>query len=249
MPFPVFTNPALWAGVLALAVPLIVHLLTRKSSRTLVFPTLRFIRKVQANQSAIYRLRHRLLMLVRTAFLALLLLAFLKPVIERRSLAAGDRKDSRHAVVIILDASASMGYAAGGAGLFGRGRLAVEKILDELREADLANLILAGAVPRASFLEPTANRFHLKSDAQMARLTQERADLDAAIRRGLPWQALQRFVGHKHTGRPVDGAAGHQRKRAEAHRGQCQQEFCVTEHVTQRNAEPERPAVRRSHRS
>jgi hypothetical protein len=177
----VFTNPALWIGALALAVPLIVHLLTRRSSRLLIFPTIRFIRKVQASQSAIFKLRHLLLMLVRTGFLALLLTAFLKPVLENNTLTAGDNPEAKHAVLIVLDASASMGHTGGGFSLFSRAKLATEKTLDGLRDNDLANLIVAAAVPSASFLEPTANRFHLKNDVQLARLTQERADLDAAI--------------------------------------------------------------------
>ncbi len=146
MQFMLFTNPALWAGALALVVPLLVHLLTRKALRTLLFPTVRFIRKVQASQSAVYRLRHLLLMLVRTAFLALLLLAFLKPVLQNGTLSAGDRGESRHAVIIVLDASASMGYAGGGASPFARARLAARKVLDELGDSDLANLVVA-AVP------------------------------------------------------------------------------------------------------
>ena len=56
MPGLVFTNPALWIGALVLTVPLILHLLTRKTSRTLIFPTVRFIRKIQASQSAFFRL-------------------------------------------------------------------------------------------------------------------------------------------------------------------------------------------------
>src|SRR5439155_11373762 len=178
---PLFTNQGLWAGALALAVPLLLHLLTRKNSRTLIFPTIRFIRKVQASQSAIYRLRHLLLMLVRTTFLALLLLAFLKPVLRNKTLSAGDRSDRHHAVIIVLDASASMGYAAGGSSPFARARLAGQKILDELRDQDVANLVIAAAAAAASFDAPTANRFHLKNDLELARLTQERADLDAAI--------------------------------------------------------------------
>src|SRR5436309_1287611 len=173
----VFTNPALWAGALALSVPLIVHWLTRRTSRTLIFPTVRFIRKVQASQSAIYRLRHLLLMLVRTALLALLLLAFLKPVLQKNTLSAGDALESRHAVIIVLDASPSMGYAGGVASPFARGRLAGQKILDELHDRDVANLVVAAAAPWPSFNEPTANRFHLKQDLHLARLTQERADM------------------------------------------------------------------------
>ena len=181
MPVLVFTNPALWVGAVVLALPLIVHLLTRKTSRTLIFPTVRFIRKVQASQSAIYRLRHLLLLLVRTAFVALLLLAFLKPVLQRNSLSAGGRGDTRSAVIIVLDASASMGYAAGGSSPFARARLAGQRILDGLHDRDVANLVVAAAAPAPSFYEPTANRFPLKNDLQLARLTQERADMDAAL--------------------------------------------------------------------
>ena len=195
MQFMLFTNPALWAGALALVVPLLVHLLTRKALRTLLFPTVRFIRKVQASQSAVYRLRHLLLMLVRTAFLALLLLAFLKPVLQNGTLSAGDRGESRHAVIIVLDASASMGYAGGGASPFARARLAARKVLDELGDSDLANLVVAAAAPSTSFDQPTANRFHLKNDLQLARLTQERADMDAAIAEAV--KQLARLSGYK----------------------------------------------------
>src|SRR5438477_2327975 len=181
MPGLVYTNPALWIGALVLAVPFILHLLTRKTSRTLIFPTVRFIRKVQASQSAIFRLRHLLLMLVRTAFLALLLLAFLKPVLRNHALSEGDQRDSRTAVIMVLDDSASLGYAAGGSCPFARARLAAQRILDELRDGDVANLVVAAAAAAASFDAPTANRFHLKNDLNLARLTQERADLDAAI--------------------------------------------------------------------
>jgi hypothetical protein len=118
---------------------------------------------------------------VRTAFLALLLLAFLKPVLQNNSLSSGDRGDSQHAAMVVLDASASMGHAGGGSSPFARAQVAAQKILDELRDRDLANLVVAAAVPSASFDVPTANRFHLKNDIQLARVTQERADLDAAI--------------------------------------------------------------------
>ena len=191
----VFTNPALWVGALALAVPFVLHLLTRKTSRMLMFPTVRFIRKVQASQSAIYRLRHLLLLLVRTVFLALLLLAFLKPVLQTHSPSADERGESRHAVVLVLDASASMGYAQGGSSPFVRARLAGEKILDELHETDVADLVMAAAAPAASFDAPTDNRFHLKNDLRAARLTQERADLDAAIAEAV--KQLAKVAGFK----------------------------------------------------
>src|SRR5439155_435354 len=80
-------------------------------------------------------------------FLALLLLAFLKPVVQTHSLSADERGESRHAVVLVLDASASMGYAQGGSSPFARARLAGEKILDELHETDVADLVMAAPAP------------------------------------------------------------------------------------------------------
>lgn len=180
MSLPLVTNPALWAGALALAVPLLLHWLTRRTARTLVFPSVRFIRAVQASQSAFYRLRHLLLLLVRTALLALLLAAFLKPVLRLHSLSPAGGP-GRQAVVLVLDASASMGYTGGGATPFTRGRAAARKLLDDLDDGDLVNLILAGATAAPSFDAPAANRFHLRNDLDRARLTDERADLDAAL--------------------------------------------------------------------
>src|SRR5439155_16731805 len=62
-----------------------------------------------------------------------------------------------------------------------RARLAGEKILDQLDPRDAANVVIAAAAPAASFDAPAPNRFQLKNDLQLARLTPERADLDAAI--------------------------------------------------------------------
>ena len=76
-------NPALWAGAAVLLAPLIVHLLTRRRARRLVFPTVRFLRQSRAEQSALYRLRHLVLLLLRTLFLLFLLLAFLRPIAHR----------------------------------------------------------------------------------------------------------------------------------------------------------------------
>ena len=177
----VLTNPAVWAGVLAVGIPLAIHLLTRKTTRTLKFPTIRFLRKVQASQSAVYRIRHIIMLLLRTAFVALLLLAFLKPVFQARTLADKEHPDARHAAIIILDASLSMGYTGSGFSPFSQAKLAAEKILENLHPDDRANLVLAATSATSSFDEPSANRFHLKNDIQKSVPTSERADLDAAI--------------------------------------------------------------------
>lgn len=180
-----FANPALLAGALALFIPYVVHLLTRSTPRRIVFPTLQFLQKAQANQSRLFRLRHLLLMLLRTAFILLLLMAFLRPIYYEGRTEASVNPDAVTAHIIVLDASASMGYQAGGFSPFARGQRLVEEILDNIGGQDTANLILAGRVPHASFPAPSSNRFHLKRDLQAAKPTFDRADVGAAVAEGL----------------------------------------------------------------
>jgi len=176
-----FANPALLVGALALFIPYAVHLLTRRTPRRIVFPTLQFLQKAQANQSRLFRLRHLLLMVLRTAFILLLLMAFLRPAYFENQDGANVDPDATTAHIIVLDASASMGYQAGGFSPFARGQRLAEEILDQVGGDDTANLILAGRMPKASFPQPSANQFHLKRDLQSAEATFERGDIDAAI--------------------------------------------------------------------
>ena len=61
----------LW-GAGARAAPLLIHLLTRAAQRTVMFPTLQFLRRTLARQSKLLRLRHLVLLLLRMLLLALL---------------------------------------------------------------------------------------------------------------------------------------------------------------------------------
>ncbi|MFA6241918.1 MAG: BatA and WFA domain-containing protein, partial [Candidatus Hydrogenedentales bacterium] len=176
----IFTNPALWIGALALLAPFLIHLLTRRTPRRLVFPTLRFLKAAQASQSSLFRLRHLLMLLVRTAFVLLLLLAFLKPVMHA-SVTTPPNMRGRSAHVILLDASLSMSYQGGGFSPFARAQSAAVRIVDSLAAEDTANLILAGLRPVPSFDTPSANPAFLKRDIQTAKPTLERTDVDAAL--------------------------------------------------------------------
>ncbi len=176
-----FSNPALWIGSAALAVPFLIHLLTRRTPRDMVFPTLQFIRSAKANQSSIHRLRHILLLLVRTAMFLFILFAFLKPIFTRGAgFASGDDKAGK-STVVLMDASASMGYSRGAVTSFSQAKVAALEILAHHSAKDQANLILMGAVPRSSFDSVSDNLFPLRKDVRDAHVTAEHADINAAL--------------------------------------------------------------------
>jgi len=160
------------------ALPIIIHLLTRQAARHYALPTFRFLQRAIAQQSRIFRVRHLLLLLLRTLLVALLVFVFLKPVWVA-PLAEGSA--GRRAVILVLDTSVSMGYRTGGVTSFQKAQTQALKVLDGLRASDRANVILAGAAPTPARPQPTADVDALRQAVRRASATQEKCDVPAAI--------------------------------------------------------------------
>ncbi len=177
----IITNPALWIGAFAVFVPWYIHLLTRRTPRTLKFPSLQFLMSARASQSRLFRLRHLLLLLLRTLMLALMLAAFLKPVLDPRAVANVGKDTSAQAVVVLIDASVSMRYRQPGGSTFARAREVAERLIGDLNPRDRANLILAGSTPEPSFPELSDNRVSLVQDLRRSEAGFARSDFDLAL--------------------------------------------------------------------
>lgn len=104
-----FLAPLFLAALLAVAIPVLVHLTNRPRDRVLAFPSLMFLRRIQYRTVRRQKIRHWMLFLLRAGAVMLLAAAFARPLLEGRgaeSLAAGSSRD----LVIVLDQSMSMGY-------------------------------------------------------------------------------------------------------------------------------------------
>lgn len=77
-----FLTPALLGGAALVAVPIILHLATRRRPVPHVFPALRFLQQKAVATRRRLRLRHLLLLAVRMAALALMALALARPVLK-----------------------------------------------------------------------------------------------------------------------------------------------------------------------
>ena len=81
-----FLNTAILGScVAAVTMPLVIHLLNKQFPMLFEFSSITLLRETMAQRSRLYKWRHRILMAMRTLFLILLLLAFLKPVLPRIS--------------------------------------------------------------------------------------------------------------------------------------------------------------------
>lgn len=130
-----FLAPALLAGLAALAVPILVHLVQRERKRVVEFPSLMFLRKVPYQSVRRRAIRHWPLLLIRLAALALVVLAFARPLARGVSLAAGAAGGARE-VVILVDRSYSMAYGD----RWARARTAARDAIGGLAPGDRATL-------------------------------------------------------------------------------------------------------------
>ena len=102
-------NPLYLSGLLLLAIPLLLHLAQKQNLDGLRFPSLMFLKRIPRRERRRLVLRDRLLLLLRCLMLALLALAFARPLFSGGSVALDPgRNDS----VILLDRSWSMRHGA-----------------------------------------------------------------------------------------------------------------------------------------
>lgn len=178
----VFAHPVMLAGLAAIAVPIAIHLINRGLPRTVVFPTVRFLRAASASQTRPHRLRHLVLMTLRCAFLALLALAFARPLWFASAGAATDA-DRDTVAIVLLDVSASTGYADSPVSTMSEAVTQAAAVADSLDPArgDRLNVVLAGISPWVLYPRPTSSLAAIKARLEAIRPTAERANASGAI--------------------------------------------------------------------
>src|SRR5262245_10468460 len=106
-----FLNPILLAGLAAISIPIIIHLLNRRRFQKVVWAAMRFIQaSVEKNQKRM-RIEDLILLALRCLLVALLALALARPALM--SEAGSMLGESKVTAVLILDNSRSMGMSDG----------------------------------------------------------------------------------------------------------------------------------------
>ncbi|MBN2128621.1 MAG: BatA domain-containing protein, partial [Sedimentisphaerales bacterium] len=98
--------PLFLAGIAAVTLPIVLHMIRRHTSRRVPFSTLMFLRTTAPRLKNRRRLEHVPLLMLRCLILCLLALAFARPFIPRP--VAHDRVRVGKRLVVLVDTSASM---------------------------------------------------------------------------------------------------------------------------------------------
>ena len=105
MPIFSFLNPAFLWALPAIAIPVLIHLLSRRRLPEVAFPTTQFLRELEPREIRRLKLREILLLILRTLAILLLVLAFARPTLTPRHAVT----HAAAAVEILIDDSESMG--------------------------------------------------------------------------------------------------------------------------------------------
>src|SRR3954452_17917332 len=106
-----FLAPAFLAGLAAIAVPVIIHLINRERKVVVEFPSLMFLQKIPYRSVRRQKIRHLLLLALRCLALAIIVAAFARPFFSKTKNASAATTGARE-VVIALDRSYSMAYGS-----------------------------------------------------------------------------------------------------------------------------------------
>lgn len=166
-----FLNPLFLFGAFAAAIPILIHLFTRRRPREVRFPSLEFLSEV--NQSEIRRLRLKqwLLLLLRVLAILAIALAMARPAMRG---SIGPRSRAATSIVVLIDQSGSMGALGGGASgagagggtLVAQGRRVVEDLLATLGPEDELMLVPYDRAPHPVTARPSSDVGRMRAAAQ-----------------------------------------------------------------------------------
>jgi hypothetical protein len=169
-----FLHPLALLGLAAAAIPALLHLLERRVPPEAEFPPLRYLSEAERQSARRLKLRHLLLLVLRTALLVVIVLAGARPLMRSSARAASLHEPT--ALALILDNSPSSGVFIDGRLLLERLKAAARGSLARVTAADRLWLVLADGVARAGTREA------LLATVDSAGVSPYRLDLTAAVR-------------------------------------------------------------------
>ncbi|MAF13024.1 hypothetical protein CMK11_21440 [Candidatus Poribacteria bacterium] len=178
-----FLNPLFLIGMASAAIPLLVHLWSRRQARTMDFSTLRFLLEAHRRTVRRFQFEQWLVLLLRMLTLACIAVALARPVLHAGRFFADTHV--RTTAAIVLDNSASMGYEGVASVPFETARQAATNILRSLNQGDEATLILASDEPTVLFDPAVSQLTQVEQAIRAAELTHRATRIDSAIHRAV----------------------------------------------------------------
>lgn len=172
-----FLAPLFFAGLAALAIPVLVHLIQREKKTPVEFPSLMFLRRVPYQSVKRRRITNWPLFLLRSLAVLLTVLAFARPFFSQSAVQASIANAGAREVVILLDRSASMGYGDH----WQRAKDEAKRAIDGLGAGDQATLVLFDRSAEEN-VRATGDKTRLRAAVDAAELSAAASRYGPALR-------------------------------------------------------------------
>lgn len=173
----ILLHPFLLTGLVAAALPIIIHLIGRQRAPKIFFAAFDFLAAVNRRLAMWERLRQIWLLILRTLAVVAVVVAVSRPM-RPQALTATRAKST---VAIVIDTSASMAYRLRGKSLLHRAQEQARDYLSHLTSGDAATVVAAGAETRALLPAPTADTNAVRLAIDSLGTPAGTADMGAAI--------------------------------------------------------------------
>ncbi|TMA61431.1 MAG: VWA domain-containing protein [Deltaproteobacteria bacterium] len=186
-----FLYPVFLLGLLAASLPVLIHLLNRRKLKRIRFPAVRFILLSQKRISRSYRLRHWILLALRTLAVVFLALLLANPIFQTGAgLFAGGGPVS---LVVLLDNSLSMTWSGDGNG-FKQAKDAARLLISALNDDDRAAIVPTNITGKEPF-RLKAQKDVLLRELDAIEIADGTVNLEAAL--GKAYELLNVPAGQK----------------------------------------------------
>ncbi len=194
----IFLNGAFLVGLAAAALPILIHLFSRRRAVERPFSNLRFLDEITRRRIRRMRLRQWLLLAMRTLAVALIALALSRPVWhgpgaqkQRGSATVAILIDDSYSMEARLDPSSVLPVQDGDPGQrsltrFEQARQRALAIVDLLGEGDRAILVFTAAPLKVPYESTVRDPALLREEIERAQPRASRSDLVAALERVRP---------------------------------------------------------------
>lgn len=178
-----FLNPLLLFGIAAISVPIIIHLLTNRKVKRVVWAAMQFLQNaVEKNQRRL-NIEDLILLALRCLLLLLLAFALARPAFRKGGF--GGFSKGQEMAVIAIDNSYSMSQTDGVTSRFDKAKKAAEQIIDAMPMGSSVAVFLFSDVVRAAIPEPTLDRNLARKIIREAPLSDRTTDVQIALSQAL----------------------------------------------------------------
>lgn len=178
-----FLYPTLLWALLAVAIPILIHLFSRQRVKKVDFSSLIFLKSLEKTRLRAIKIKSLILLLIRSLIIFFAVLAFARPS-ARTGFASKLGSKAKSSLLFLIDNSYRMGYETKKGSLLSLALKKGEELLKTYKEGDELYLVTYNSIPQEFLSYSTFDSSLISRAILETELTFEPANLDQGLKAG-----------------------------------------------------------------